>query len=49
MKRRIERLAGFEDAEGDLEELAHHGPDDRLGGLAGGGEALAEAPAQAVL
>lgn len=42
MKRRIEGLAGFDDAEGDMDELAHHGADDELGGFAVGGEALAE-------
>ncbi len=44
MKCWIESLARLEDAEGDVDELAHHGADDELGWLALGGEALAEAP-----
>jgi hypothetical protein len=45
MKCRIEGFSRFEDAEGDVEELAHHRADDELWRLAGGGEAFAEAPA----
>jgi len=42
MKKRLEGLSRLEDAEGDLNEFAHHGTDDDHGGLAGGGEAIPE-------
>ena len=43
MTRRIKGFAGFEDAEGDVYEFAHHGTDDEFRGLAGSGKALSEA------
>ena len=49
MTRRIKGFAGFEDAEGDVYEFAHHGADDEFRGLAGSGKALSEALSQAVL
>jgi len=45
MKGGIESYARFQDAERDIDELAHHGADDELGGLAVRGQAFAEAPA----
>ena len=40
MKSWIEGLSRLEDAEGDLDEFAHHGADDDHGDLAGGGETI---------
>ena len=40
MKSWIEGLSRLEDAEGDMNEFAHHGADDDHGYLAGGGEAI---------
>lgn len=50
MQSRTERFAGLEDAEGDMNEFAHHGADDQHWRLAGGSEATAKlfAPAGAV-
>jgi len=44
MKSWFEGLSRLEDAEGDMNEFAHHGADDDHGGLAGGGEAIPEGP-----
>jgi hypothetical protein len=38
MKRWIEGLSRLEDAEGDMDEFAHHGADDDQGYLAGASE-----------
>ena len=43
MQCRLKGFARFEDAEGDLCELTHHGADDQLGRLAVGGQAFKKA------
>ena len=42
MKRWIERCSRLKDAEGHVDELAHHGAEDDHGGLAGGGQTVSE-------
>lgn len=44
MKRRIEGLSRFEDAEYDMNELAHHGADDDHGRLADSSESFPKGP-----
>jgi hypothetical protein len=34
MKARVERLLRFQDSEGDMDKLAHHGANDELGQFA---------------
>jgi hypothetical protein len=43
MKRWIEGFPRLENAEGDMNEFAHHGADEDHGCLAGGGESIPEA------
>ena len=40
MKSGLKGLSRLEDAEGDLDEFAHHGADDDHGDLASGGETI---------
>ena len=43
MQSRIERFSRLEDAEGDMNELSHHGADDEHGGFACSGQTQTEA------
>jgi len=43
MKSRIEGFSRFQDAEGDMNELAHHSADNELRRLAGAGQAVFKA------